>query len=38
MADQAPRSISNLIFILILTALTAGGVFFTVEMVRDAMT
>ncbi len=38
MAETGPRSIANLVFIVILTVLTAGGVFLTWEMIRDAMT
>jgi hypothetical protein len=37
MAETGPRSIANMVFVLILTVLFAGGVFFTWEMIRDAM-
>ena len=36
MAETAQRSIANLVFIVILAALLAGGLFLTAEMVRDA--
>ena len=38
MAELGPRSVTNMIFILVLAVLVAGGLFLTFEMVRDAMT
>ena len=38
MAEMGPRSAANLVFIAILAVFLAGALFFTVEMIRDAMT
>ncbi len=38
MAEMGPRPLTNLVFIAILAVFFAGALFFTVEMIRDAMT
>ena len=37
MAGQAPRSIANIIFSLLLAVAFAGAVWATIEMARDAL-
>jgi hypothetical protein len=36
-ADMGPRSIANMVFIVLLAALLAGGVWSTIEMIGVAM-
>ena len=37
MADQAPRSIANMVFVLLLAIALAGFVWGTIDMARDAL-
>ena len=37
MAEQAPRSIANMVFSLLLALAFAGAIWATIEMARDAL-